>query len=136
MEEEVFHQEIHLLFSHLQFPFTLPLTFLVHRYPLYCTDIWEAFHFSLSCIMFYSYLLIHFASHMTHVLPSAIICYLCAAGKDWKQLKLWERWYLLRIICQPFLFLGISNTQSGYFFFLTRQLFMEFDLMKWVLGAS
>lgn len=68
--------------------------------------------------------------------PVQSYCYLCAAGKDWKQLKLWERWYLLRIICQPFLFLGISNTPSGYFFFLSRQFFMGFDLMKWDLGAS
>lgn len=107
---------MHLLFSHLQFSFILPLALLVHRYPLYCTAIWEAFHFSLFSTMFYSYLLIYFASHMAHALPSAIICYLCAVDKDWKQLKLWERWYLLRIICQPFLFLGISNTQSEYFF--------------------
>lgn len=116
LEEEVAHQEIHLSFSPLQLPFMLPLTLLVCRYSLYCSYMGSiSLLFVLHLVLFlFTYLFcISYGTRYAHV----IIWYLRAAGKDWKQLELWERWYLLRIICQPFLFLGISNTQSDYYFF-------------------
>lgn len=84
LEEEVVHQEIHLLSSPLQFPFMLLLTLLIYRHLLYCTVLWETFHFYLFCTMFYFYLLLYFALHMAHSMPDAIICLpLCCSQTLW-----------------------------------------------------
>lgn len=69
LEKGVVHQEMYILSSPLQFPFLLPLTCL-------CVDIFCIAQIygrhSIFCTMFYFYLLLYFALHMAHHMPSVI----------------------------------------------------------------
>lgn len=98
--------------------------------------IWEAFHFSLFCTLFYSCLLIYFASHMAHAMPMQSYATSVLQAKTGNSWSYGKGGVCLGLSASLFCFWESLIPSQTIFFFLTRQLFMAFDLMKWVLGFS